>query len=263
MGMLHASAIQYHSCSSFFIDDNTYYFMPVGFGQTSSTDRNSIPSKLQAVELGFITTDECKKDYNGVISSSMLCAASPGRDACYGDSGGPLMDSNFNVQVGIVSFGNSCAKSGYPGVYSRISDQWPWISRIICDYHSSPKPSICPQLTASPTKRPIVSPVSSNSPPQSAISPARDCPSDRNRLMLRFKTDDNGSDTFYYLTKNSGGPVIALEGNSSSFQSNTVYARLICLSKAYCYKFFMCNRSGNGMCCENGDGWYELSLNGK
>jgi len=193
----------------------------------------------------------------------MLCASSPGRDACYGDSGGPLMDSNLNTQVGIVSFGNSCANSGYPGVYSRISDQWSWVRRTICDNHSSPKPNICRAPTLSPTKRPIASPVSPNPPPQSPVTPTRDCPSDRNRLMLRFKTDDNGSDTFYYLTKNSGGPSIALEGNSSSFQSNTVYARLICLSTARCYKFFMNSRSGKGMCCENGDGWYELSLNGK
>jgi len=195
----------------------------------------------------------------------MLCAASPGRDACYGDSGGPLIDSNFNVQVGLVSFGDSCAKQGFPGVYSRISDQWSWIYRTICDNHSSPKPSMCLAPNVSPTKRPIaVPPVSVNPPsPQSPVAPSRDCPSDRNRLMLRFKTDNAGENTFYYLTKNSGGPAIALEGNSSYFQNNTLYARLICLSQACCYKFFMNNKSGSGMCCENGDGWYELVFNGE
>lgn len=40
-----------------------------------------------------------------------------------GDSGGPLYDAKEGVVVGIVSFGNGCAKQGYPGVYSRISSK--------------------------------------------------------------------------------------------------------------------------------------------
>ena len=61
----------------------------------------------------------------GSIYDSMICAARSNQDACQGDSGGPLLerDSTNPTLVGVVSWGNGCAKQGYPGVYSRISDQ--------------------------------------------------------------------------------------------------------------------------------------------
>lgn len=52
-----------------------------------------------------------------------------------GDSGGPLMlqrkleqSSKYNYfLMGIVSYGHSCAKEGYPGVYTRVSMFMSWI----------------------------------------------------------------------------------------------------------------------------------------
>ena len=66
--------------------------------------------------------------YGGDILASMMCAADPGQDSCQGDSGGPLYDSDSNTLVGVVSWGYGCADARYPGVYSRISNQWDdWI----------------------------------------------------------------------------------------------------------------------------------------
>lgn len=47
-----------------------------------------------------------------------------GVDTCQGDSGGPMFrrdNTNAWIQVGIVSWGEGCARPGYPGVYSEVS----------------------------------------------------------------------------------------------------------------------------------------------
>ena len=51
----------------------------------------------------------------------MICAAGRNRDACYSDSGGPLMVKtgcgykDSWVLVGVVSWGRGCALPQYPG----------------------------------------------------------------------------------------------------------------------------------------------------
>jgi secreted trypsin-like serine protease len=105
--------------------------------------------RLMDVELAYVPQDTCDADYGGsVILPSMMCAYDPGQDSCNRDSGGPLYDADNHVQVGIVSWGASCAGNN-PGVYSRISDQWIWIRETICENHSFPKPEFCPTLSPS------------------------------------------------------------------------------------------------------------------
>ena len=60
------------------------------------------------------------------LSAEEICAGytSGGVDTCQGDSGGPMFRrdaANAWIQVGIVSWGDGCARSGYPGVYTQIS----------------------------------------------------------------------------------------------------------------------------------------------
>ncbi len=56
-----------------------------------------------------------------------------GKDSCQGDSGGPLMYNNNGQWYlsGVVSFGNVCGVSSYPGVYTRTSAYLSWIKNKI------------------------------------------------------------------------------------------------------------------------------------
>jgi trypsin len=65
------------------------------------------------------------------FTTRMLCAGrhpTGGRDACLGDSGGPLMSKGF--LVGLVSWGIGCGLGNYPGVYTRVSVLRDWIVNI-------------------------------------------------------------------------------------------------------------------------------------
>ena len=56
--------------------------------------------------------------------SLMVAAGTKSKDSCQGDSGGPLFHKTNNggrIQVGIVSYGQGCARKGYPGVYSEVN----------------------------------------------------------------------------------------------------------------------------------------------
>jgi hypothetical protein len=59
------------------------------------------------------------------INQKQICAGGEaGKDACGGDSGGPLTveDSNgVHTLVGLVSWGDFCGKEDFPSVYTRVS----------------------------------------------------------------------------------------------------------------------------------------------
>lgn len=108
--------------------------MAVGWGVVNDEFGTSNPS-LQYVDLDFMTTETCAEavGYEGFepFPSDVICAALlqvvpdgdatiiGGKDSCFGDSGGPLLDSATGTQVGIVSFGpGDCASTLAPGAYT-------------------------------------------------------------------------------------------------------------------------------------------------
>lgn len=113
-----------------------------GWGITSlNYDRNP---KLQEVAVRIMANEECKAHatYAKYVKDEMVCAGFKNgrKDACAGDSGGPLMcrviDPNTgeytnNWQLfGIVSWGISCAKPNQPGVYTRVNKYADWIFEV-------------------------------------------------------------------------------------------------------------------------------------
>ncbi|XP_018056815.1 PREDICTED: trypsin-1-like [Atta colombica] len=88
---------------------------------------------LQEVFVPILSNAECRatKYPARKITDNMMCAGfkEGGKDSCQGDSGGPLHIEENGVHqiVGIVSWGEGCAQSGYPGVYTRANRYLTWI----------------------------------------------------------------------------------------------------------------------------------------
>uniref|UniRef100_A0A8K9WLK4 Transmembrane serine protease 7 n=1 Tax=Oncorhynchus mykiss TaxID=8022 RepID=A0A8K9WLK4_ONCMY len=90
-------------------------------------------------EVSVLDQSECKRRY-GPVSPRMLCAGVPSgqRDACRGDSGGPLScwapgSEGRWFLTGIVSWGAGCGRPNLPGVYTRVNKFTTWIQNHILD----------------------------------------------------------------------------------------------------------------------------------
>ncbi|XP_061561536.1 plasminogen activator, urokinase b isoform X2 [Phycodurus eques] len=88
---------------------------------------------LRQARVDLLADDVCRRDdyYGDKISGNMLCAGRPDwtRDACEGDSGGPLVcpaDGRL-VLVGVISWGEGCARERRPGVYAKVLNYRRWI----------------------------------------------------------------------------------------------------------------------------------------
>ncbi|XP_022222983.2 trypsin-1 [Drosophila obscura] len=92
---------------------------------------------LQEVQVPILSQDACRKSrYGNKITDNMLCGGydEGGKDSCQGDSGGPLhivaSGTREHQIAGVVSWGEGCAKSGYPGVYARVNRYGTWIKNL-------------------------------------------------------------------------------------------------------------------------------------
>jgi secreted trypsin-like serine protease len=102
-----------------------------GWGATRDGGSNS--DHLLKGTVPYVDTLECNDPavYAGRIKPSMMCAGrrEGGTDACQGDSGGPLVwrSPDGPLLVGIVSFGEGCARQLRYGVYTRVQAYRDWI----------------------------------------------------------------------------------------------------------------------------------------
>jgi len=95
----------------------------MGWGEANSNTGWYFPARLRQVNLPVVDNRFC--DYSLPFTSSQLCAGyTIGKDACKGDSGGPVVNQIDGVWVhtGLVSYGASCDEyGGWYGVYTRTS----------------------------------------------------------------------------------------------------------------------------------------------
>lgn len=107
-----------------------------GWGATNEGSY-SLPRILNKVEVPLVTTAACNATtaYNGEVTERMICAGykQGGKDSCQGDSGGPLYIARGNGDfslVGVVSWGQGCARPNKYGVYAKVNSVTDWIATV-------------------------------------------------------------------------------------------------------------------------------------
>ncbi|XP_062236309.1 coagulation factor VII isoform X2 [Platichthys flesus] len=97
-------------------------------------ERGAVATSLQRLVLPRVPLQECRLHTKLNITRNMLCAGHRvGRhDACHGDSGGPLVTQYKKTWflVGVVSWGEGCAKENKYGVYTKVSNFLDWIENV-------------------------------------------------------------------------------------------------------------------------------------
>lgn len=118
--------------------------MTAGWGATRENSY-TLPNMLQKVSVPLVSTAACNatESYNGDIKDSMLCAGykTGGKDSCQGDSGGPLAIVNADgthTLIGVVSWGEGCARANKYGVYSKVSNGISWIKEKMATTSDDP-----------------------------------------------------------------------------------------------------------------------------
>lgn len=108
----------------------------VGWGTTSESSAY-LSALLMNVRFNVYDSSTCSNTVSGVAKNwnIQLCAGDVkgGKDTCYGDGGSGLYYSDPNlsnryVVVGITSYGEGCARVGKPGIYTRVSAFYSWIT---------------------------------------------------------------------------------------------------------------------------------------
>lgn len=107
-----------------------------GWGVTS--ENGGQPNVMRQVDVPLVSRDRAnaRDAYNNQIDESMIAAGydQGGKDSCQGDSGGPLVireSDGSQTLIGVVSFGEGCARAKKYGIYSNVAYANQWIESII------------------------------------------------------------------------------------------------------------------------------------
>lgn len=115
-----------------------YLFQPNDKCIISGWGREKGNQKVYSLKWGEVhIINNCSAFYPGrYFEKEMECAGTDDGsiDACKGDSGGPLVCQDVNNVTyvwGVVSWGENCGKSGFPGVYTKVANYFDWISHHV------------------------------------------------------------------------------------------------------------------------------------
>ncbi|XP_056600592.1 vitamin K-dependent protein C [Triplophysa dalaica] len=104
-----------------------------GWGKDNETAQR-FSSTLNFMEIPLVDHKECSKYMMNNLTQNMLCAGVLGqiKDACEGDSGGPMMTLFHDTWflIGLVSWGEGCGHRNKLGIYTKVSSYLDWIDSV-------------------------------------------------------------------------------------------------------------------------------------
>ncbi|XP_034948075.1 trypsin-1-like isoform X2 [Chelonus insularis] len=112
---------------------DTSWGTAVGWGAYQIDDEENLSETLKGATLPKFDWNECEDAYYPIfpVTKNEVCYGFKNGtlDTCKGDSGGPLF-SKDKIFIGITSWGDECAESGSPGVYTSIPVIRNWIKNV-------------------------------------------------------------------------------------------------------------------------------------
>lgn len=215
----------------------------LGLGVT--TEGGNFPRYLRDVRVAAVATSTCNKRawYDGQVDDpTMFCAGvwGGGKDSCQGDSGGPIVRKigNSHVQVGVVSWGEGCARVKKPGIYARVSKVHDWIKKVVCSTWKSTDASFC------------------GDDDNGGGGGDNDCAADgKIEFDFTVRTDKYGSETSWILKNSTNHRVL----RKRNLQSNKSYQTKKCIPKGT-YRLILKDSYGDGLCCGGSNPGYKLVI---
>jgi hypothetical protein len=88
--------------------------------------------------------------------------------------------------------------------------------------------------------------------------PPFECP---DTITIEILTDDYGDETTWELFERATGTVVASE--YGPLEDNELYRWYVAVDGSLCYDWIIYDDYGDGICCDEGDGYFEVSYNGE
>lgn len=227
----------------------------MGFGTTSENSFN-VATVLRDVTVNAVSHNQCNRQYDGdIVQNIMLCAnvAGGGKDSCQGDSGGPIVEkkrvggSDAHVQVGVVSWGFGCGRENFPGVYARVSGVSDWIQQQVCQLSVNP-PSSCGSSSGTDDN-----PISGSGGNSAAVGDG-DTP-----VRIEILTDNYPVDVAWSIREGgSNGRLIFRQDYGSLTRGLNI--QRVRLNTGRSYTFSIADRWSDGICCQFGNGRFDVFL---
>ena len=95
-------------------------------------ESGATPTNLKEIQLPIQNQTTCDGSTDERVTPNMFCAGFAQGivgDACEGDSGGPFVVRHESTwyQIGLVSWGEGCARAGKYGFYTKVAKYYHWI----------------------------------------------------------------------------------------------------------------------------------------